>query len=775
MSNAIPDSNEFTWSEVEAAFQREGNPIKNKAARCPCHDDRNPSLSVDVDDGRLLVHCQAGCEQNAVFKACLDIVQPDQRRSSSLPPLKKASPPSPTDNSNIERLKAEYEKFSEVGSELPDYCKRKGIKHHGAKQDGSSLVVPMYSEGGLGELIGYQEIKASGEKRTATGSKKAGSGFIIGDHKPGDTILVCEGFATAASVYECSGVAVVCTFGADNLLKVAETLKSAGYSPVVSPDNDNAGERARKQAKERYRVALPQFNGPHDPKENDWNDLAKRSGAEEVKRQIEEALESKEPEEKGVVPRGKGKKKASYQETIEFLKATFPDKEPRKDLISGKLKVWHRGRWLTVTGRGGEAALILESDARHSGGFYDHVGMWSDFGKYESSLDGELLLDIPEWDRRARINDFADALNAECFSREQVRELLKDWLVGAYRKAHDPRTQNRVLILQGAQGIGKDQFISALISPFSGEAWAPDRPTVGGYVANMVMKPNMGEDDWGRFLCSYLVVNVSEFDRVKGGGESFKAMVTASNASWAPKYVEEVQTRPMRASIVASINPKDINKDPSGARRYLPIELAGPPKNRCEEGEAPAIRWEAYDEAAKEPGQVLAEIVELSKTWEGLSEHTRKALEGVQARLTPQDDVQAAMEDVIREVQFGQAAATERHGREFTITKGGKEVTCFFISRKVLDPILERAAEDAGVPTKAVKSRLHQTYDQYRKKDKRGFLIPVPPGWISPVSPATPRVEEKSPPDGEAETMNLFSSQGIEDEEFEYKDEEWCP
>jgi hypothetical protein len=39
-------------------------------ACCPAHDDRNPSLSLkDTDDGRILVHCHAGCEQRVVIDA----------------------------------------------------------------------------------------------------------------------------------------------------------------------------------------------------------------------------------------------------------------------------------------------------------------------------------------------------------------------------------------------------------------------------------------------------------------------------------------------------------------------------------------------------------------------------------------------------------------------------------------------------------------------------------------------------------------------------------
>jgi putative DNA primase/helicase len=39
------------------------------SAKCPAHDDRNPSLSLRDSDGKVLVKCHAGCEQTAVVDA----------------------------------------------------------------------------------------------------------------------------------------------------------------------------------------------------------------------------------------------------------------------------------------------------------------------------------------------------------------------------------------------------------------------------------------------------------------------------------------------------------------------------------------------------------------------------------------------------------------------------------------------------------------------------------------------------------------------------------
>jgi hypothetical protein len=41
----------------------------NGLVHCPAHDDRNPSLSVTERDGRILVHCHAGCPSERVIDA----------------------------------------------------------------------------------------------------------------------------------------------------------------------------------------------------------------------------------------------------------------------------------------------------------------------------------------------------------------------------------------------------------------------------------------------------------------------------------------------------------------------------------------------------------------------------------------------------------------------------------------------------------------------------------------------------------------------------------
>ena len=68
-------------------------------ARCPAHNDKGPSLAVrETDDGRVLVHCFAGCETASVLGSVgldmTDLFPPDEKRkdypTTGKPSLKPA-------------------------------------------------------------------------------------------------------------------------------------------------------------------------------------------------------------------------------------------------------------------------------------------------------------------------------------------------------------------------------------------------------------------------------------------------------------------------------------------------------------------------------------------------------------------------------------------------------------------------------------------------------------------------------------------------------------
>lgn len=58
---------------IELVLSRLENPRGRSpkwSAKCPAHEDRSPSLSLKVlDDGRVLIHCHAGCSAPDVLAA----------------------------------------------------------------------------------------------------------------------------------------------------------------------------------------------------------------------------------------------------------------------------------------------------------------------------------------------------------------------------------------------------------------------------------------------------------------------------------------------------------------------------------------------------------------------------------------------------------------------------------------------------------------------------------------------------------------------------------
>lgn len=61
------------------------------SARCPAHDDREPSLSIrETPDGVVLLHCHAACDvANVVAAVGLDLVDLFPPKTNGAPPLKR--------------------------------------------------------------------------------------------------------------------------------------------------------------------------------------------------------------------------------------------------------------------------------------------------------------------------------------------------------------------------------------------------------------------------------------------------------------------------------------------------------------------------------------------------------------------------------------------------------------------------------------------------------------------------------------------------------------
>jgi hypothetical protein len=76
-------------------------------------------------------------------------------------------------------------------------------------------------------------------KRFMPGGRVKGCYYAIG--KPQGVLIVCEGFATGASIFECTGHAVAVAFNAGNLEAVAVALrrKYPDYKIVVAADDDD--------------------------------------------------------------------------------------------------------------------------------------------------------------------------------------------------------------------------------------------------------------------------------------------------------------------------------------------------------------------------------------------------------------------------------------------------------------------------------------------------------------------------------------------------------
>lgn len=183
------------------------------------------------------------------------------------------------------------------------YLSRKKVGAHGVRFfTNDCLLIPVINPVD-GEICNLQRIYGSVLEGYATnkfflkGGLLKGCYHAIGDIAQHETIIIVEGYATGASVYEAMGLPVVVAFNSNNLLPVAVAIRKQWPDKLIyiAGDNDtaskgkNAGLESAKKAGKAINAGWFVPDGLLDG-ESDFNDLALRLGLEAVKDQISRFL-----------------------------------------------------------------------------------------------------------------------------------------------------------------------------------------------------------------------------------------------------------------------------------------------------------------------------------------------------------------------------------------------------------------------------------------------------------------------------------------------------
>jgi putative DNA primase/helicase len=204
------------------------------------------------------------------------------------------------------------------------YLKRKAVQAEACRflPDGS-IVVPLlrYDAPRESALRAVQRIWPDGRKRFTRGFEKAGCSLRLGLVTLGETILVCEGYATGLTLRMATSrrVPVFVALDAGNLAPVCRLLRDLypACPLLICADDDwrthgpdgaalNVGRAKAHQVSreiERVSVTYPAFRiATRGDGDTDFNDLHCRDGLPEVARQMRWVLRHLSPALFGDVP-----------------------------------------------------------------------------------------------------------------------------------------------------------------------------------------------------------------------------------------------------------------------------------------------------------------------------------------------------------------------------------------------------------------------------------------------------------------------------------------
>ncbi len=162
-----------------------------------------------------------------------------------------------------------------------------------------------------------------------------------------------------------------------------------------------------------------------------------------------------------------------------------------------------------------------------------------------------------EWDKESRIETlFIDYLGAE--DNEYIREVTKCTLVGAVKRVFEPGAKfDTAIVLIGAQGKGKTEIVKRL----------------GGEWFNNSLTTFKGKDAYEQLQGSW-IIELGELEAMRNIDlNTVKHFMTKTEDNFRGAYARHVKCNKRQCIFIGTSNTYDFLKDPTGDRRFYPIDL----------------------------------------------------------------------------------------------------------------------------------------------------------------------------------------------------------
>jgi DNA primase len=268
-------------------------------ARCPAHEDREPSLSIaDARDGKVLVRCHAGCDQRDVITAlrARGAWDADAQRPTRFSRKPDRVPSPETDTDSMRRMEAALALWhgaqSAKGTPVETYLRSRGLTipvpssvrfHAGLKHPSGGVwpaMVALVTHGADGRPIGIHRtfLARDGRSKAPVKPEKMMLGPCRGGAvhlaEPDDVLLVGEGIETCLAAMQASGRPAWAALSTSGLRSL--DLPNAVRDVVVLADGDDPGEAAAQDCAWRWKREGRRVRIARPPRGRDFNDLLLR-------------------------------------------------------------------------------------------------------------------------------------------------------------------------------------------------------------------------------------------------------------------------------------------------------------------------------------------------------------------------------------------------------------------------------------------------------------------------------------------------------------------